>query len=575
MKRFISLFIISLVAAVSCNVLDNVKDLSHYTADSVWSDQVLAKAYVTNLYANTFGTWPQDGGNSDENIGIQHFDVSITTAGGSFKTWNYSSIRLINVAIQNLQESPMADDVKNPLLGQCYFMRAFQYYKMVREHGGVPIIDKPQVYGEDDLEVERSSSKACFDFMVGDLDKAISMLPAKQEGSDYGRISKAAALAFKGRVLLLEASPLFNPNAPFNNSYVATALAANKEAFDFLNANGFGLADDYSGVFEDNAGIEAVLPVVYIAPNKCQGREPGTRPLSISKNATGTDMANFDLLEAFPMLDGKKIDEAGKYTYDMQRYWENRDPRFAACFAWNGRALPWEGVSGRRLYTAPYLCDVADCGGLSNDVAIYTRPGYWCIKGIKEELKMTEIALNDYDWIEIRYPEVWFNYAELANASGDQSVGYDCIKALRKRAGIEPGEDGMYGLKAGMTQEEMLQALLDEKRIEFCFEGYRFWDLRRNRKLDVLEGIQKWGCWATLDESKMSLDEAKAKAANYTLLPEDFNYERVDLWVRDKDAFQFMQMANEYFYPIPLSSIEKNPKLKQNSGWGGDFVPTL
>lgn len=564
-------------AITSCNVLDNVKDLSHYTADSVWSDQTLAEAYVTNLYASVLGTWPQDGGLSDEAIGIGWTNTSITTASGGMKTWNYSTIRSVNLALQNLEDSPLAADIKNPLIGQCLFMRAYLYFKMVREHGGVPIIKEPQVYGQDDLEVTRNSTKECFEFMTEDLDKAASLLPAKYEGNDYGRISKAACLAFKSRVLLLKASPLFNPSAPYNNAYVAEALAASKAAFDFLNANGYGLAPKYNDVFEDNPGIEAILPVVYIAPTKYQGREPNVRPLSCSKNSTGGDMANFEFVEDFPMKDGYPIGQSPKYPYDMQTYWYNRDPRFDDCICWNGRVFEFESVAGRRMYTCPQLCDPADAGGLENDFVVYTRPGYWFVKGIMEQLKMTEIYLNDYDWIEIRYPEVWFNYAELANASGDQSVGYACIKALRARAGIEPGDNGMYGLKEGMNQEEMLEALLLEKEIEFCFEGFRFWDLRRNRMYDRINGIAKYGCWAHLNENKYTMDQAKELIADFKLLPEDFTYEKVDLWVRDQTGKRYNELSNDwYFFPIPLGSIEKNPKLVQNDGvWGGSFNPLM
>ena len=80
-------------------------------------------------------------------------------------------------------------------------------------------------------------------------------------------------------------------------------------------------------------------------------------------------------------------------------------------------------------------------------------------------------------------------YAEAANeyhgpdfeeTLGGQQLGcYPILKLIRKRAGIEPGADGMYGLEKDMTQKKMRQAIQEERRLEFAFEGHRFFDVRR------------------------------------------------------------------------------------------------
>ncbi len=63
---------------------------------------------------------------------------------------------------------------------------------------------------------------------------------------------------------------------------------------------------------------------------------------------------------------------------------------------------------------------------------------------------------------------------------GGQVVSpYEVLKLLRKRAGIEPGDDGMYGIKQNMTYDEMKEAIRLERRIELAFEGHRFFDVRR------------------------------------------------------------------------------------------------
>ena len=73
-----------------------------------------------------------------------------------------------------------------------------------------------------------------------------------------------------------------------------------------------------------------------------------------------------------------------------------------------------------------------------------------------------------------------FIHAEAANETGHSETAVEMLKQIRKRAGIEAGNDGLYGLKVG-NREEIRQAILDERNIELCFEGHRFWDFSRTR----------------------------------------------------------------------------------------------
>ena len=79
----------------------------------------------------------------------------------------------------------------------------------------------------------------------------------------------------------------------------------------------------------------------------------------------------------------------------------------------------------------------------------------------------------DIDYILMRFAEVMFIYAEAANETGHSETAVEMLKQIRKRAGIEAGNDGLYGLKVG-NRDEIRQAILDERNIELCFEGHRF-----------------------------------------------------------------------------------------------------
>lgn len=574
----ISFLILTVTLFFGCgNVLDDVENLTSYPEAGTFDDISTASAFLNNLYGSTLGGWPTSMGNiCDESGGIIDNDW-VTTSNSTMKFWPYSTIRKINILLEELPLGKIPADKQSPMIGQAKFLRAYLYFKMVYYHGGVPIIKVPQEL-TDDLMVTRNSTAECFDFILEDLEEAVELLPVKYTGSDRGRIDQAVVKAFKGRVMLYKASPQFNSANPYGNAYWADAYTANKTAKDFLDANDYGLLDNYTDVFETKGHKENILSVIYVNPSKTNGRrEDGVRPLSESKNATQMDEPIWAMAEAFPMKDGKKPgDPTSAYTYNVQTFWKDRDPRFDATMVWNGAIYELSGTAGRRQYTMSGIAKSMDAFGYIVQGEHYNRSGLYCRKGIMEELPSTQVALNDVDWPEIRYAEVLFNYAEAANETGKSDEALEVLKAIRQRAGIEAGTDGMYGLKSGMTREEMREAILAEKYIEFMFEGQRFWDLRRHRMLDKLDGIHKYGIMAvkvnghTMEQ--ITPDDI-ARANKFELLPEDFEYQVVEMITTGPT--QMVMPDKLYFFPIQLSNIDQNPNLEQNKDWGGTFNPEL
>ena len=583
---FLSMILILMLFGCG-DVLDRVKNLASYPEAGTFDDVTTANAFLANLYQNTMGGitpgvtanigWPTNmGNNCDESRGIN--DASwITTSNTTMKFWPYTTIRKINILLREVPIGKISSENQAIIIGQAKFLRAFLYFKMVYYHGGVPIITVPQDI-TDDLFVTRNSTAECFDFIMQDLKDAESALPPKYTGTDRGRIDQAVVKAFKGRVMLYKASPQFNSSNPYGNAYWTEAYNANLEAKTFLDNNGYGLLENYTNVFETKGHKENILSVIYANPTKVNGRvEDGVRPLSESKNNTQVDEPIWALVEAYPMKDGKKPgDPTSAYTYDLQTYWKNRDPRFDATIVWNGAIYELSGKSGRRQYTMKNIADSKDAFGFAIQGESRDRTGFYCRKGIMEELPSTQVELNDVDWPEIRYAEVLFNYAEACNETGRLEDALNVLKSIRKRAGIEPGNDVMYGLKIGMTRVEMRNAILDEKYIEFAFEGKRFWDLRRHRMLDKINGIQKYGLMAIAvngrDPENLTEDDLE-KAGKYQLLPEDFTY-KIESIVTGATK-QMVMPDSYYFFPIQLSYIDQNPNLKQNKDWGGDFNPEL
>lgn len=574
----------------SCDTLD-IDNLNSYDESMVWNDVNLATAYVNNLYTECFGNWNAGADNNSEQVtGIPWYLGTITETGGAYKSWDYTAIRHINEAIKRLEEGQLDSETANSLLGQAYFMRAYMYYWMVLHHGGVPYIKVPQDKDTDDLYVKRNSTPECFQFMIEDLDHAITLLPEKIAGSsaDYGRIDQCFAKAWKAKTLLLKCSPQFNPSNQWNNAYWKEAYDAAKEAYDFCVAKGISLTPNYADIWIQEQGPEVVFPVVNSNPNKVSTWEYNTRPASISRDKPYSN-PTWEFVKSFPMLDGKSYDDpTGKYYVGdeqalLKSFWKNRDPRFNDVCLYNGREYPVAGKPANyRQYNALGVTSPDDQYGVNpnahtNAVNNDIYSGLYIYKGADLTLTQDKVMTYDIDYILMRFAEVMFIYAEAANETGHSDVAVDMLKQIRKRAGIEPGSDGLYGLKVS-TREEIRKAILDERNIELCFEGHRFWDLRRTRNMMHLDGWTKHGIEAIAinpDGTDMDLNTAREKINNNELTTGDFRYVIHQVPYTEAAEREFVIEESFYFFPIQKSNIDQNPNLEQNNNWGGTFNPTM
>lgn len=215
----------------------------------------------------------------------------------------------------------------------------------------------------------------------------------------------------------------------------------------------------------------------------------------------------------------------------------------------------------------------AHVNAANNDV--YT--GFFIRKASDVTLTQEKVTIYDIDYILMRFAEVMFIYAEAANETGHSDVAVDLLKQIRKRAGIEAGADGLYGLKVS-NREEIRKAILDERNVELCFEGHRFLDLRRTRNMMQLDKLEKFGVEAIAinpDGTDMDLKEAKALADKFELLPENFRYIIRQVPLTAAAEKQFVVEESFYFFPIQKVKIDENMNLEQNNNWGGTFNPTM
>ena len=388
----------------------------------------------------------------------------------------------------------------------------------------------------ENLVIPRSSTKACIDFICDDLELAASYLPARwqNEGQDYGRITAGAALALKGRTLLLYASPLFN--RADDASRWKDAYDANFAAITKLNEGNFGLAYEGNGG-EDNAknwarmfatytgGSEAVFVTLYnnVSPiasqniNRYNLWEQGIRPGNI--NGGGGKTPTAEIIDIFPMIDGKKPMESGVH-YDPKKFFLNRDPRFYRTFAFPG--VEWKFNSGNVDFsgaTMSGLCPTRYTSGANYELWNYcwyttadernnpSRSGFAAdMLGTKNRGVYVRKRSDDFDlgtslyvftdnssgdqqgfrrsaapYMEIRYAEVLLNLAESACGAGGtyHAEGVKALKAVRGRVGYTSANN--YGLDAAIETDraKLFEAILYERQVELAFEGKRAYDMRR------------------------------------------------------------------------------------------------
>ncbi|NII28399.1 RagB/SusD family nutrient uptake outer membrane protein [Pseudoflavitalea sp. X16] len=556
-------------------ILDKTNPEAVDEAD-VWNDLDLATAYANRIHAENLPAWSTEYADySDESDGGGSYMYGQLTE-NSIDYWPYSEIRGINVLLTEIDKGTLSEANRKWLKGQAFFFRGWQYFELAKRYGGVPLVLTPQQL-TDDLYVSRNTTTETMTRILADLDSAISYLPATKVGTtdNNGRVHKGTALALKGRVLLFYASPQFDPNQTAGGRWQA-AYEANKTAKESLDAQGFGLFPGFSNLWftEMNKEVVFVRRYQFVSTNAASWHNwsAATRPLDISQGATGGNRPALEIVNAFPMKDGRAINDPNStYTYDPDYSWKNRDPRFNQTIVYNG-ALWQVGVTGFQAGRLQWTF----VGGEQNSPTI---TGFYMRKAVDTTQTSSQAFNSGTDWIELRYAEVLLNLAEAANETDRTSEAYPLLTAIRARAGIDAGGDNLYGLQPGMTKVQMRNAIRLERQLELAFEGKRFWDLRRWRAFEsTLNGTRRHGVTVTLKIPKKQWDEDIVGKMTPQQLVEHLQTNYTTYFqhtVKELDTqFDILWKPEYYFFAIPSRHLQLNSNLAQTKGWsGGTFDP--
>lgn len=599
MKVYVLAALAGVLGLASCNddFLDKTvtTDLDESTifADSTYAAGFLTQIYIDIGFDTDLNRWGDGGGLQVACDEAEFKQSSSITTGMAFATgtinpmivsddaWRtcYTNIRRVNKFLQKIGDVPMIESTKQRYIYEARFLRAWYYNILLRHYGGIPLQGDTVYTATDKVNAVRNTYEECVNYIISECNAVLDadVLRPRTEGRNNGRICEADARALISRVTLDAASPLHN-GSDFGTD--STKLLVGYPTYDrerwhtaYQAAKNFMLNNSDYRLYEmhvnnDNEaepgwGYYAInMPEDYRDTKEGGGFSYDYGPFQeiiLEKKATngytvlqtlcpktcgGGGAGGYiyaDLCDAYPMIDGKPIGES-KYEYDPLHPNVNRDPRFFNNVTYNGYVQ--RNGNDENYVVRTYTGD----NTTQDEVHSGTPTGYYIHKFVNRNCAGNYWAAPPMGRNLMRFAEILLNYAEAANeyygpdfseTLGDEEMSpYRALELIRRRAGIEAGDDGLYGLKANMTQEEMRQAIRDERRIELAFEGFRFFDERR---------------WMIADQ----VENAPMHGFEITRTGNDFTYRT---FVVRNHVFR----RAEYFFPIPYQEVSKSPELIQN-----------
>lgn len=597
----ISLMATTVLSMTSCDdafdpAIENHKvpeELEHMPA---WATGLLGHAYISNPLGQDAVGWTWTEVATDDAVSNDVDNNLRSMAAGTWRAdknpvdnWQYlrASWQYINQFIEVAPKIEWAEDqiaselYKERFLGDAYGMRALYMLHLLKAHAGwtkdgqllgVPILLASETSDDsfESFNKPRNTFKECLAQLNADVDLAIKYLPEDYGDIDKnadesavpqkyrsvgatketynrvfgdhsrGRMSARIAKAVRAQAALLAASPAFKDGSGVTWEEAANRMAeVLKDAWGNnpvakLDASGNTWYTDYNGWKNRTAGTNP--DEVLWRSNRGESSSMENDQFPPTLFGKGRVNPSQNLVDAFPMANGLPITDPNS-GYDPQNPYANRDPRLDLYIIHNGSKF-----KGATITTA---VDGSDNNAMNKFDGRSTRTGYYLKKLLVEDVNCNPSSPTGQVHIKpwIRYTEIFLSYAEAANEvwgpKGTGSNGfsaYDVIKAIRQRAGIA-GNDP-YLEECATSTDKMRELIRNERRIELCFEGFRFWDLRR---------------W------KVDLNKLNETVKGMRI--ENNQYQVVDVETRHYSDYM-------YYGPVPYSEILKFDALVQNDGWG-------
>jgi len=602
--------VIFLLTLGSCKKYLDQKPDNLLTEEQLWQTRANAESYLNNIYSrlhnNDWGDYANMGASDESSVSIGGSGTRQMVAGNwnpqSYIGYNwgtyYAGIHQSFVFEENIGKVPsseLSDSLKQQYKSECIFLRGWFFWKLLEQYG--PFVKLTGIVSQtaDATKYPRAPFDSCVAYINQLMDQASEHLPATWTvSSNYGRVSKGAAMAVKAQVALLAASPLWNGNPSFSNfknndgtalapaSYDVSkwekAAAAAKAVIDLGVFKLFtNLDEGAGGSFDPYISVRDVFTTTWnkeiIMANNKWDTWGWTKCVSPAPGAYNIYNATQNVVDAFCMANGRTIDDPlsgyvetgfamsndtsawGGHLAGEWNMYANREARFYAYVQYNMHpVVPAVNVDDKNYYSSSANQDGRGrveyyYSGKSGQLAAGSSniTGYGILKSVSPADNIRSGLVNYRPQILIRYSQILLDYVEALNEwdpSNPDIVTY--LDMVRARAGL-PGIEVVYPGAVG-NQDLMRQYILRERQVELCFEdGDRYYTLVRRKLLGDAANQTIYG----MNTNGSDNGQGFSFTGFYT-----------------RTLFQTRTWNDKmYLFPIYQSDIDNDNSIVQNPGW--------
>lgn len=341
--------------------------------------------------------------------------------------YRYKGILRCNIVINKVPDAPIADEnLRKRIVAEAKFLRAFNYFELVKNFGGVPVVLELKLPNEV-VGITRSSIAETYAQIEQDLQEAITDLPLRSEyaSADLGRVTKGAAMGYLGKVYL----------------YQEKYSEAEQVLREIMQSNEYDLLSNFGDVWSisHNNSIESLFEVQYSS--------------TISYNLGGR----------LPVFTGSRNDSGwswGLPTSNLEK---------AFIDAGDTERLRWtivkhgDDVAGDDDPEAQNYVIAPD----QHKSARINRKFY-----IPRHLRATpyDANHNNLNHRLLRFADVLLMYAEATNAQGNDGEARQALNRVRSRVNLP---------EVTASGNALRDAIRLERRLELALEFQRLYDIRR------------------------------------------------------------------------------------------------
>jgi hypothetical protein len=527
MKKIVKYFYVAFacLCVAACNDLDQTPT-NQFTDADFWTSMERANMILNMAYSQMYGwdkLW-QDEALSDNLIEARGVpDVTLIRKGqansstGLFESewrWCFQGIKTANVFIDHVNLIPDADPVvKNDMIAQIRFIRAFLYFRLSNFYGDIPFFLEDVTLAES-KSISRTSRAQVLSTLHSELEEIIPQLPKKENLSDAdrGRVTKAAAMVLNARIYLMEnnmqkveeiCGNLINRQDEYGRYALFTTSTANYSAYENL----------FFSAFEYNS--EVILDYTAVPLTRTWQNFVDMVPHSVPNSRVTGRVPTQSLVEQYITLNGlpvrgpntKPEPYISDAAYNENNQFVNRDPRLAATIIYDGAVWKDKNAAGGHTET---VIDISTAGGTdAYGSENSTQSGYY-VRKLFDPDHETDLKMSN-NIIMMRYADVLLMYAEACerNNTFTQETWDKTIRPVRERAGFTSSDALDFPGTANLRE-----IIRRERRCELAMEGLRYFDLKRWDGLEAANNLLTGTVYGAL--LKTASDYIKIETYLYT-----------------------------------------------------------